>query len=164
MANLIQKGSGKQEEKVIKVELPDGTAGEIPIRDAAARTEIFDANNVPQYTPGYKEGGEVKKYEQGRAIYRATGKNYAPGKEGKLQKQIDDLAKKRESKELNDKNTKSVQNRINRKRKKLFAIQKDKRVKAGTIYEGRDSTEITEITERPIRLVEDKERQESYER
>ena len=60
MANLIQKGSGKEEEKAIKVELPDGTAGEIPIKDAALRTEIFDANNVPQYTPGYKEGGPVK--------------------------------------------------------------------------------------------------------
>ena len=51
MANLIQRGSGKQEEKVIKVELPDGTAGDIPIQDAAVRTEMFDANNVPQYTP-----------------------------------------------------------------------------------------------------------------
>ena len=61
MGNLIQEGSGEYEEKVIKVELPDGTSGQIPIQDAALRTKIFDASNVPQYTPGYKDGGKIKK-------------------------------------------------------------------------------------------------------
>ena len=59
MANLIQKGSGENEEKAIKVELPDGTAGEIPIQDAALRTSVYDANNIPAYLPDYKEGGKV---------------------------------------------------------------------------------------------------------
>ena len=39
MANLIKKNLTK--EKAIEVELPDGTAGEIPIVDSAARQEII---------------------------------------------------------------------------------------------------------------------------
>ena len=77
MANLIQRGSGKQEEKVIKVELPDGTAGDIPIQDAAVRTEMFDANNVPQYTPGYKEGGKIKKTNNKSTITKSKKENIA---------------------------------------------------------------------------------------
>ena len=76
MANLIQKGSGENEEKAIKVELPDGTAGEIPIQDAALRTSVYDANNIPAYLPDYKEGGKVKKYDKGEKVRRGWVEDY----------------------------------------------------------------------------------------
>jgi hypothetical protein len=57
MADLLKTDDTKQ--KAIKVELPDGTSGEIPIHDAATRTEVV---------MGYGEGGEVKKYKKGDKI------------------------------------------------------------------------------------------------
>ena len=90
MANLIQKGSGENEEKAIKVELPDGTAGEIPIQDAALRTSVYDANNIPAYLPDYKEGGKVKKYDEGEKVRRGWVEDYEERfkkPRGKMQKQ-----------------------------------------------------------------------------
>ena len=48
MADLLKTDDTKQ--KAIKVELPDGTSGEIPIHDAATRTEVV---------MGYGEGGKI---------------------------------------------------------------------------------------------------------
>jgi hypothetical protein len=57
MANLIKKDESV--EKALKIELPDGTEGEIPIQDATERGQIISGDMV------YKEGGEVKKYIEG---------------------------------------------------------------------------------------------------
>ena len=60
MADLLKTDDTKQ--KAIKVELPYGTSGEIPIHDAATRTEVV---------MGDGEGGEVKKYKKGDKVERA---------------------------------------------------------------------------------------------
>ena len=57
MANLIQRKQDK--EKALKVELPDGTAGKIPIEDYEPKVELMNASNIS--SDFYKHGGEVKK-------------------------------------------------------------------------------------------------------
>ena len=59
MANLIKKGSGEQQEKAIKVELPDGTGGSIPIQPDTPTIDLMDATNTPDNI--YKNGGKIKK-------------------------------------------------------------------------------------------------------
>ena len=56
MANLIQRKVDK--EKALKIELPDGTAGSIPIEDDAPKLELMDASNLSD--DFYKHGGKVK--------------------------------------------------------------------------------------------------------
>tara|TARA_R100001082_G_scaffold99170_1_gene67775 strand:- start:7623 stop:7955 length:333 start_codon:yes stop_codon:yes gene_type:complete len=77
MANLIKKGSGEQQEKAIKVELPDGTGGEIPIQPDAPTIDLMDASSMPSNT--YKDGGKIKKnfkphmmYDNGKAVKANT--------------------------------------------------------------------------------------------
>ena len=77
MANLIKKGSGEQQEKAIKVELPDGTGGEIPIQPDAPTIDLMDASSMPSNT--YEDGGKIKKdfkphmmYGNGKAVKAKT--------------------------------------------------------------------------------------------
>jgi hypothetical protein len=57
MADLIQRDETKQ--KAIKVELPDGTAGELPIMDASDRVDLLMGYGPDIET--YKKGGKIKK-------------------------------------------------------------------------------------------------------
>tara|TARA_Y100000004_G_C8745495_1_gene340133 strand:- start:227 stop:472 length:246 start_codon:yes stop_codon:yes gene_type:complete len=71
MANLIKKGSGEQQEKAIKVELPDGTGGEIPIQPDAPTIDLMDASSMPSNT--YKNGGKIKKTSKAKKVSTAHG-------------------------------------------------------------------------------------------
>jgi hypothetical protein len=51
MADLLKEDETKK--KVLKIELPDGTEGEIPIQDSGVRTEIFK---------GYSNGGTIETF------------------------------------------------------------------------------------------------------
>ena len=82
MANLIKKDESV--EKALKIELPDGTEGEIPLQDATERGEIITGDMV------YKEGGEIKKYDQGEKVRKGWVKDYEDRfkrPRGKMQKQ-----------------------------------------------------------------------------
>ena len=68
MANLIKKDESV--EKALKIELPDGTEGEIPIQDATERGQIISGDMV------YKEGGEIKEYDQGEKVRKGWVKDY----------------------------------------------------------------------------------------
>ena len=70
MANLIKKDESV--EKALKVELPDGTEGEIPIRDATERGSILTGDFIPEF----KHGGVIKKYDQGEEVRKEWVKEY----------------------------------------------------------------------------------------
>jgi hypothetical protein len=55
MADLLKEDETKK--KVLKIELPDGTEGQIPIQDSGVRTEIFK---------GYSNGGIIETFGDNR--------------------------------------------------------------------------------------------------
>ena len=78
MGNLIQNNN--DDERVLKIELPDGTEGEIPIQDATQRGQIVRGDMlsmIPELDlPTLKEGGVIKEYDKGEKVRRGWVKKY----------------------------------------------------------------------------------------
>ena len=66
MANLIQKKDAK--ERALKVELPDGTSGQISIEDDKPKMDVMDASNMSGNI--YKDGGKIKKDFEPHTMYK----------------------------------------------------------------------------------------------
>jgi hypothetical protein len=75
MADLLKTDDTKKQS--IKVELPDGTSGEIPMHDAGTRTEII---------MGYGEGGVVEQAPEAKAAPKPKRQKSKKDKDKKKQK------------------------------------------------------------------------------